>query len=219
MRLQETPRAASERDQTQNRVQRGPRDRSRRTPLLAAVLASTILAAGCGGGSPGPAPATSGRSTGSPATVAGGTGAGLGSNAPRAYAREPLAFSKCMRANGVPNFPDLSSTGMRIAASGQTISINGVSINAPAFTAARQKCERYMQDTSAIPTPARSAQKQQQDLEFARCMRSHGIPNFPDPGTSSSEGDQTVHLDGINLSAPAFQAAAKKCGGFNPKGP
>jgi hypothetical protein len=122
-----------------------------------------------------------------------------------------------MRANGVPNFPDLSSNGIRIEGTGQTISVNGVSVNAPAFLAARAKCERYMPHHQLSQT--QSAQQTQRGLQFARCMRSHGVPNFPDPKvTSSSGGNQHVYLPGVNLQAPAVQAAGKACGG-GPKGP
>jgi hypothetical protein len=40
-----------------------------------------------------------------------------------------------MRANGVPNFPDLCNNGMRIEGGGQTISVKGISINAPGVPA------------------------------------------------------------------------------------
>jgi len=131
-----------------------------------------------------------------------------------------LAFSECMRRDGVPDFPDLNGNGMRIEASGQTISVNGFSFSAAAFSAARQKCRRYVPHTAA--TPAQAAQQRRRDLTFARCMRSHGVPNFPDPKAASGTGsNQVAHLTGINrqeLGSPTFQAAAKACGG-GPKGP
>jgi hypothetical protein len=129
-----------------------------------------------------------------------------------------VTFSKCMRADGVPNFPDLSSNGgLRIEASGQTISINGVQVNAPAYVAARQRCQKYLPHGDA--SPAQSARQTQRGLQFSRCMRSHGVPNFPDPKIiSSSGGNHTVFLRGVNPGAPAVQAAAKACGG-GPKGP
>jgi hypothetical protein len=43
-------------------------------------------------------------------------------------------------------------------------------------------------------------------LEFAGCMRSHGVPNFPDPGKPVGGPGS-----GINEQAPAFQAAEQKC--------
>lgn len=198
-----------EADQTQERVRQAPQGRSRRTLLPAAAFAAAILVTGCGGSAPRQtASSSASRRTSESRAPSGGS---LHLTGPT------QAFSKCMRADGVPNFPDLRGDGMRIAASGQTISINGVSMNAPAFTAARQKCEKYMPHNGGTPTPAQAAQQQQQDLNFARCMRSHGIANFPDPSANASNGGQAVHLVGIDLSSRTFQAAAKKCGGFNPK--
>jgi hypothetical protein len=124
-----------------------------------------------------------------------------------------------MRDHGVPNFPDLSSNyGMLIQASGQTLSVNGISVNAPSFEAARAKCQGYLRP-SAPASASQQAQQRRRELQFARCMRGHGVPNFPDPKViSSSGGNQQVYLPGINVQAPAFQAAAKACGG-GPKGP
>jgi hypothetical protein len=122
-----------------------------------------------------------------------------------------------MRVNGVPNFPDLGSNGLRIEGTGQTISVNGVSVNAPAFLTARGKCESDMPHTQASQT--QSAQQTQRGLQFARCMRSHGVPNFPDPKVVSSQGgNQEVYLPGVNVQSPAFKTAANACGG-GPKGP
>ena len=139
------------------------------------------------------------------------TGSGVNSSS------STLAFSNCMRANGVPNFPDLSTKGMLIQGNGHAISVNGVSVNAPAFLAARTHCQRYLPHSQASQVQA--AQARRRGLSFARCMRSHGVPSFPDPKViSSSGGNQQIYLPGINPQAPAFQAAAKSCGG-GPKGP
>ena len=166
--------------------------------LAVAACVSGVLLAGCGGSST--------RSSG-------GSVRETSASAPIAE----LAFSKCMRANGVPNFPDLTGHGLRIVGNGQTLSVNGVSVNAPAFRAAHQTCEKYMPHTEA--TPEQSAQQRHRGLQFARCMRSHGVPNFPDPRViSSSGGNQEVYLPGVNPQSPAFVAGAKACGG-GPKGP
>ena len=130
-----------------------------------------------------------------------------------------LLFAKCMRADGVPNFPDLSAGGIRIEGSGQTLSVNGVSVNASALAAARAKCEKYMPHTQA--SEAQTAQQVRKGLQFARCMRSHGVPNFPDPKvTIGTNGNGVADLRGagLNFESPAFKAAANACGG-GPKGP
>ncbi|HTX11948.1 MAG TPA: hypothetical protein VME22_25225 [Solirubrobacteraceae bacterium] len=179
------------------------RARGPRVTLVGAMLVIAVIVAGCGGSSHSQLGATAGGASGSTSTGASGSG--------------PLAFSKCMRANGVPGFPDLSSNGMRIGEHGQTVSVNGISVNASAFTVALPKCERYRQHTYG--TPAQTAQQTHQALQFARCMRSHGVPNFPDPRVmAGADGNQVAYLPGVNIDAPAVQSAAKACGG-GPKGP
>jgi hypothetical protein len=175
--------------------------RSPRARLLAtAAVVSGVLVAGCGESSASLTAATAGGRTPSISTKAGPAQAGL-------------AFSKCMRASGVPNFPDLGSIGIQIAGGGETISVNGVSLNAPAYRAARAKCQKYLPaHTTTTPSPQAQAQQRASGLKFANCMRSRGVPNFPDP--KYFNGGQQVYFPGINPSAPAFQTAAKACGGF-----
>ncbi len=171
---------------------------------IAAALAAAATIAACGSSSP--------TASSPPTALSSSTGSGSGATS------SMLAFSKCMRASGVPNFPDLSNHGMRIEASGQTISVNDVAVNAPAFSAARRKCQQYMPHSDA--SPAQTAQQRRRGLEFAWCMRSHGVPNFPDPKVITGPGgNQEAYLPGINPQSPAFQAGAKACGGFGPKGP
>jgi hypothetical protein len=51
----------------------------------------------------------------------------------------------------------------------------------------------------------------------SRCMRAHGIQNFPDPRSdggntvSSSPGSSTITIAGIAFSGPAFEKAEKLC--------
>jgi hypothetical protein len=180
----------------------GPIRRARLFTTAAALAAATTIAA-CGSASP----------NSSSSATASHSSAGSGSSS----TDSTLTFSKCMRANGVPNFPDLKNNGMQIEATGQTISVNGVSVNASAFLAARAKCDRYRPHTQA--SQAQTAQQTRRGLEFARCMRSHGVPNFPDPKVvTGANGQQEAYLPGINPQSPAFQSAAKACGG-GPKGP
>jgi hypothetical protein len=62
--------------------------------------------------------------------------------------------------------------------------------------------------SSSPRTPDRTdpsqAQAQQDTLNFARCMRAHGVSNFPD--------DLNVqNVPGINASSPAFRSAQAAC--------
>jgi hypothetical protein len=58
-------------------------------------------------------------------------------------------------------------------------------------------------------------------LPYSECMRSHGVPNFPDP--SAGGGIQLTAGSGINPLSPSFKAAREHCvkllpGGGPPKG-
>jgi hypothetical protein len=112
-----------------------------------------------------------------------------------------IKFARCMRANGVPSFPDSGAT-IQPGSSRQTMSINGVSVSSPAFESAQQKCEHYI---SSPPSVAQQAKFKQEILKVARCMRAHGIKAFPDSGTFNTSSS-------LNPDAPAFQAASKDCG-------
>jgi hypothetical protein len=52
--------------------------------------------------------------------------------------------------------------------------------------------------------------------QFASCMRTHGVPNFPDP---DSHGDLSITpSSGIDPSSPQFQSAQRACSKFMPNG-
>ncbi len=48
-------------------------------------------------------------------------------------------------------------------------------------------------------------------LAMAECMRTHGVPNFPDP--TFANGRPTGPGPQIPLSSPAFRQAAQHCAG------
>jgi hypothetical protein len=73
-----------------------------------------------------------------------------------------------------------------------------------------------------------AAAGQNEGIEFASCIRSHGVPNFPDPTSSGGGGvriqqNQTagsgasMTVNGVPVSAPAFQAAQKACAKYMPQ--
>lgn len=51
---------------------------------------------------------------------------------------------------------------------------------------------------------------------FARCMRAHGLTNFPDP--TGGGGIQLNASSGLNPQSPGFQAAQKACSRYLPGG-
>jgi hypothetical protein len=144
------------------------------------------------------------------------------SSATGAYGSGPLAFAKCMRANGVPNFPD-SAPGGGVALPA------GTNPSSPAFIAAQAKCQKILPG-GGLPVPGSTTHPSAQTLaklvRIARCMRQHGVPQFPDPVTSVPSNPlgsgirEVTDFDGailrfpstINMQAPAYRQALTACG-------
>ena len=62
------------------------------------------------------------------------------------------------------------------------------------------------------PTLAQLTGAQVTQLKFSRCMRSHGVPNFPDPSSASGGGFGLVFSgSGIDFAAPLFRKAQRSC--------
>jgi hypothetical protein len=95
-----------------------------------------------------------------------------------------------MRRNGVPNYPD---SGLSPG--------SGINLQSPAFLHAFNKCAKSLHHGNLPPTPPSVVRH---ELAFAKCMRSHGVPNFPDPNAS---GNMQFPLSSPLPKSPAFQRA------------
>lgn len=135
-----------------------------------------MLLTGCAGGSSSNGGVAHLATTARSSTTAGDGAASPGSGSPEAAA---LAFAKCMRSNGEPNFPDPSAGGLFRFKRGA-----GVDPFSSTYKAARAKCKRFQPEGGPGSGPPPSAQTLAHYLKVAQCMRSHGVPEFPDPRTS-----------------------------------
>lgn len=165
--------------------------------LTAVALLSGVLVAGCGGSSKSPA---GGASTSGSAASAVESG---------------VAFSRCIRSHGVPNFPDPK-------VSGQTVRMGSArTLQSPAFQSAAHSCQRLLPKGPPGPEP-QSGQAQARMLEVSACMRKHGISGFTDPTASppSNTGNGEILGNGgyyltipksIDTNSPAFEQAAATC--------
>ena len=72
-------------------------------------------------------------------------------------------------------------------------------------------CSGSPATTAASPLTLRTITDQA--LAYARCMRAHGIVNFPDPTVQDNAHNKGVgfSLNGINTSSSQVKAAAKTC--------
>jgi hypothetical protein len=126
-----------------------------------------------------------------------------------ARSRSFVAFSVCMRAHGVPDFPDPNSRG-EISLSDQPGS--DLNPSSPALQAAERSCAGIAPN-KFNPTPAERAQVTAKLLRFARCVRAHKVPNFPDPGSLGPGQGIGFLIDRNTLDrhSPALQAALRAC--------
>jgi len=172
----------------------GRRSRLCRAALFVLAVAGaaglTLVASACGG-SAGPGVAQVGSTTTH----------GSGSSS-----ADPAAYSACMRRHGVPNFPDPDSQGRLLFNSG-----SGINPRSPQFRAAQRACQRLLPN-GGKPDAHAQAEFLKQALKFSRCMRSHGLPNFPDPQTSGNGIGLTIGKNsGIDPNSPQFKSAQHAC--------
>ena len=65
---------------------------------------------------------------------------------------------------------------------------------------------------------AQTQQVTSQFLRFSQCMRSHGVPNFPDPTPANGGVGLKLNGTGINTQSPQFLAAQRACQSLQPRG-
>jgi hypothetical protein len=174
----------------------GPAGDHRRGLLLAlATVACAVALGACGSSS----------------TPPGGAGAGR--------VAQGIRYSACMRANGLPKFPDPSGGvgGIQIQIS------SGINPASPAFQAAQTRCSKLLPGGG----PGQHHPSEQDITQMRQtsvCMRAHGITGFPDPtltppanpagyGSVMDRGGVVIAIpDTIDTGSPAFLKAATACG-------
>jgi hypothetical protein len=183
----------------------------RRFSLPAALLLALALAlAGCGSSS---SPGVAHVGTTSASNPSSGSGGTPESGASRAAAQQKLVkFAQCMRTHGEPEFPEPTEGNIEIHSQNG----HGPNPQASQFKAAEKACSKYAPSKVAA-SPAQQKAHEEQALKLSECMRSHGVPNFPDPKFSSG-GNVEMNMSGVNPSSPQFQAASKACQSDSPLG-
>jgi hypothetical protein len=179
------------------------RPRRRRAGALAAAVAgATLLAAACSGSS-----------------------TETNTFAPGATYAQALAFAKCMRSNGVPQFPAPDAQG-----NFNNTQIEALQNNNSQADNALHQCRSVLPNAGTGLTVEQIQQIQQQNLrnavKAAHCMRARGITNFPDPaGTTQASGVNwqpvvsAIQAGGLSLNTPSYEAAFMACNGKLVGGP
>jgi hypothetical protein len=113
-----------------------------------------------------------------------------------------------MRSHGVPKFPDPSSTN-EMPGGLPKVSPGELGVSSAQFQAAETACRQLLPDGDQ-PTQSASQRTLNRLLNFARCMRSHGVANWPDPIPVSAQAPlgappYTFDLNGLQgLDARSF---------------
>ena len=178
------------------RAIRPPRRAWPPTMRTAAVIAaaSLVLPAAAFGGSP-PSSGPGG------ATTAGGSAAS-----------QLLAFSRCMRAHGVPNFPDPQAG----ATNAKFPDAQQLGVSALRYQAGVNACLHLLPPGTGDRFPPAEARLVLIGmLNFSGCMRRHGVPNWPDP-ILDSQGRPVFDLGRAGISrsesrSPSLAAKFAAC--------
>jgi hypothetical protein len=132
-----------------------------------------------------------------------------GDSSPSTAYQKALAYAQCIRAHGVPDYPDPNSQGEFIIQNGSSAP---PSVSAAVENAATSACQKLLPPSMAQGPPQGAPGSNTQELRFSACMRSHGEPDFPDP---AANGSYTLP-SGMNAESPQFQNAAKACQSLRP---
>ena len=168
-------------------------------PLAAFAMVAliSVISAGCGSNAP------SEPGTASNSGAASSTGSAGGSKELTAQ-EKAVKFAECMRANGVPHFPDPDPKG----------DFNfGVDVSKEVFTKAVDAC-KALQPPGSL-SAKRTPKQQSASLRFAQCVRDHGVKDFPDPVNGEPLID-TTKIPSSNKPGgmTILNAATHKCGGI-----
>jgi hypothetical protein len=160
-----------------------------RVGIIPAVIgAVALLAAACGGAASAP-----------PAHLT-------------AYQRE-LAYAECMRAHGLPTFPDPQNDGTFVSTRANASDFHGT-----LFLSANKVCA-HLEGPGL--TPAQQQLRTNQALKFAACMRARGVTEFqysaPRDGHSAALG-APAGSPGADPGSPVFQSAQRACQKLAPGG-
>ena len=156
--------------------------------LVAVTIAATVLlAAGCGS---------------SPSSTTPASAPSAGSTVAKA-----VAYTQCMRSHGVPEYPEPDSSGqLQKIGSGQQVGVSDAQLSTA--TNACQSLWPYQ-----ALTPGQQQQELTDDLKFAQCMRSNGVPTLPDPVATDGKVEFVISTSrtGINPESPQILAKAHAC--------
>jgi hypothetical protein len=120
-----------------------------------------------------------------------------------------FAYSRCMRENGLPDFPD-----PEVGDKGEFRMQLPEGYDKAKIDVAEKACRKHLPNGGEPPKA--DPERLEQMRRYAQCMRANGVPKFPDPGDS---GFQINGNEVGDPQSPAFKAAEEKCRSIMPGPP
>jgi len=120
-----------------------------------------------------------------------------------------LAFAQCMRSNGVPSYPDPNGSGDLVKETPQQLGVGS-----PVLQTAQRACNHLLPNRGGGPTQAVLQESWSDFRSFARCMRRHGVANWPDPTRYPQHPERptfALQSSGIDLSSPQVTTRIHEC--------
>jgi hypothetical protein len=140
---------------------------------------------------------------------------------------QELALVQCMRSHGAPGFPDPNSSGSFTLTTTPNGPKGAVDIDSSRIAAGYGTCRHLLPGGGPSVAQLRQHLQQQQEkqrqafpalVNFARCMRSRGVPDFPIPQPDGQASPAPHKGTGIGPASPRFQAAVRACQHVLPAG-
>jgi len=156
---------------------------------------------------PWPARARAGRLAGVALLAAACGGPAAGSAAQLTVYQRELAYAECMRAHGMPSWPDPQSNGTFVGS---------FNFGSPAYQSANRTCAHM--EGGPPETLEQFQQTVGQALKYAACMRAHGIANFQVTVPTEGEIRSGINGPGDEVNTPQFQSASQACRKFQTVG-
>jgi hypothetical protein len=128
-----------------------------------------------------------------------------------------------MRSRGLPNFPDPNADGRPLEVDAQQLGVSDSLYQTaehaclhllPTGGSLEQlthQCLLYGDCPQSLVAPLMTLERR-----YAQCMRSHGVPNWPDPSISPKGGRPVFDLGGAGIDtqstdAPQFRSKDRDC--------
>ena len=138
-----------------------------------------------------------------------------------------VAYPQCIRSHGVPGFPDPAGNGAIPKPTAQTLGVSSARLQTaqsacqpllPAATSSQQQAQQCLQ--AGVCPQVLVQQMLTADRSFARCMRAHGVPGWPDP-VIDAEGRPVFDLVPVGIThrqthSPPISNELAECGRLAP---